>query len=134
MSNLNFLVLLALFSFCILQKLEALVIKRQDELHFSGKGSYYNVGPGTCGDFADDSPMVVAVNTVQLNNGASPYLITHCNGTVKVVGTTGKEVVARIVDSCSMCQVGSLDLSPTVFQQVCGSLGQGSCDIKWGFI
>jgi hypothetical protein len=69
MNNLNFLVLLALFSFCILQKLEALVIKRQDELHFSGKGSYYNVGPGTCGDFADDSPMVVAVNTVQLNNG-----------------------------------------------------------------
>jgi hypothetical protein len=79
--------------------------------------------------------MVVAVNVNQMNNGkkkykgkktegktmidwpswigANPNMNPHCNKMVKIVGTTGNEIIARIVDTCPTCQVDSLDLSPT---------------------
>lgn len=69
MNRLTFILLLTVFSFCIIQETEALVIKKRSKLPFSGKGTYYDVGPGSCGEADDDSEMVVAVNINQMNNG-----------------------------------------------------------------
>ncbi|KAG1007052.1 hypothetical protein G6F26_013842 [Rhizopus arrhizus] len=113
MNKLTFILLLAFFSFCIIQETEAFVIKKRSRLPFSGKGTYYDVGRGSCGESDDDSEMVVAVNVNQMNNGANPNMNPHCNKMVKIVGTTSNEIIARIVDTCPTCQVDSLDLSPT---------------------
>jgi hypothetical protein len=36
---------------------------------FSGIGTFYQVGTGSCGETATDSEMVVAMNKVQMENG-----------------------------------------------------------------
>lgn len=36
---------------------------------FTGLSTYYEVGPGSCGEYDDDSELVVALNTEQMNNG-----------------------------------------------------------------
>lgn len=36
---------------------------------FSGAGTYYELGLGSCGEFDTDSDMVVAVNEAQMHNG-----------------------------------------------------------------
>lgn len=36
---------------------------------FSGAGTFYEVGSGSCGEFDTDSDLVVAVNQAQMKNG-----------------------------------------------------------------
>ncbi|KAG1052813.1 hypothetical protein G6F46_003519 [Rhizopus delemar] len=126
---------LLVLSFCI-QPSESLAIKKlaADLLSFSGKGTYYDVGPGSCGNTDTDSEMVVAINKSQMGNGANPNSNPHCNKRVKIIGSSGKACYARVVDTCPGCDHGSIDMSPALFKKVCGSLGLGFCSIKWDFV
>ncbi|KAI8889234.1 hypothetical protein K501DRAFT_171428 [Backusella circina FSU 941] len=100
---------------------------------YSGKGTFYNVGLGSCGDLDTDDELVVAVNKAQMDNGANPNKNPKCEHMVSISGTDGS-VVARIVDACPSCAEGALDMSPTVFEKVCGELGKGTCGITWSFL
>lgn len=141
-------------TFCFIQQTEALALKKLTDklLSFSGRGTYYDVGPGSCGTTDDDSDMVVAINKEQMNNGANPNNNPNCHKKIKIVGELGKTVTARVVDTCPGCDNGSVDMSPAgkiynvplpffcfcfnnllVFEKVCGSLALGVCSIRWGF-
>lgn len=43
---------------------------------FSGLGTFYEVGSGSCGEFDTDSDLVVAVNKAQMANGTSMFIIS----------------------------------------------------------
>ncbi|KAI9277619.1 hypothetical protein BY458DRAFT_504612 [Sporodiniella umbellata] len=89
---------------------DAIALKRV--LDFKGKGTYYDVGAGSCGKTDYDSEMVVAINKEQMDNGANPNSNPKCHQKVKIVGNLKHEVVARVVDTCPGCDSGSLDMSP----------------------
>ncbi|KAI9472145.1 MAG: RlpA-like double-psi beta-barrel-protein domain-containing protein-containing protein [Benjaminiella poitrasii] len=105
-------------------------------LSMLGTGTYYDVaaGYGSCGKMNSNDDMVVAVNYLQMENGANPNKNPHCDKSVKIIGKTGKAVVARIVDTCPGCSSGSLDMSSALFEKVCGDLALGVCQIRWDFV
>ncbi|KAI8061299.1 hypothetical protein BDF21DRAFT_321932, partial [Thamnidium elegans] len=99
---------------------------------FSGSGTFYEVGSGSCGESDSDSDLVVAVNFDQMKNGANPNNNPTCQKTVFITGDMGS-TSARVVDTCPSCPKGALDMSPKVFELVCGSLAVGVCTINWNF-
>ncbi|KAI8149452.1 hypothetical protein BJV82DRAFT_505173 [Fennellomyces sp. T-0311] len=100
---------------------------------FDGIGTYYNPGPGSCGQTDTDDELVVAINRPQMHNGPNPNVNPHCNKYVYIKGSDG-ETKARIEDTCPTCPQGCLDLSPAVFKAVCGDLKKGKCSISWKFM
>ncbi|KAF1805025.1 RlpA-like double-psi beta-barrel-protein domain-containing protein-containing protein, partial [Mucor lusitanicus] len=100
---------------------------------FSGSGTYYEVGSGSCGERDTDSDLVVAVNKAQMDNGSNPNVNPKCDKMVSITGDNGS-VTARVVDTCPACANGALDMSPTTFKRVCGDLAEGVCNISWKFL
>ncbi|KAG2204143.1 uncharacterized protein EV154DRAFT_471911 [Mucor mucedo] len=99
---------------------------------FSGAGTFYEVGSGSCGEYDTDDMLVVAVNKAQMQNGPNPNNNPLCQNTVFITGNRGS-TSARVVDTCPACPQGALDMSPKVFELVCGSLSAGVCTISWSF-
>lgn len=98
---------------------------------FTGKATYYAVGLGACGNTNSDSEMVVALNSAQYQaiNGA------ECGKSLSITNpSNGKTASATVVDMCPGCAHGSLDMSPTLFQQLAsGGLDEGVFSISWSF-
>ncbi|GAN10276.1 non-catalytic module family EXPN [Mucor ambiguus] len=140
--NKSFLFICLLLSLvcCVFQPTEArplnLAKAAKKLLSILGTGTYYDVaaGVGSCGQTNSNDDMVVAVNHGQMKNGANPNNNPHCNRKVKIVGKTGKSMEARIVDTCPGCENGCLDMSSALFEEVCGSLDLGVCQISWDFV
>ncbi|CAO3618862.1 unnamed protein product [Cunninghamella echinulata] len=101
--------------------------------YFDGEGTYYEVGTGSCGKQNNDNDMIVALNNSQMKNGANPNKNPECNKSVEITGDNGKTVKAKVMDTCPTCPKGNIDMSPKVFQLVCGNLEKGRCKIKWKF-
>ncbi|KAI7879170.1 hypothetical protein K492DRAFT_131708 [Lichtheimia hyalospora FSU 10163] len=99
----------------------------------TGSATYYNPGVGSCGFTSAENEDIVAMNYIQMENGPNPNNNPLCDQYVIIKGTLG-ESKARIVDTCPKCDYGCLDLSPKVFLDVCGDLGQGRCTIRWKFM
>jgi hypothetical protein len=72
---------------------------------FSGLGTFYEVGSGSCGEYDSDSDLVVAVNKAQMQNGANPNNNPHCDNMVHIKGDHGS-TSAKIVDTCPSCANG----------------------------
>lgn len=90
---------------------------------FSGSGTYYEVGSGSCGERDTDSDLVVAVNKAQMDNGnvecvpkqlaclthanpgSNPNVNPKCDKMVSITGDNGS-VTARVVDTCPACANG----------------------------
>ncbi|TRM69154.1 RlpA-like double-psi beta-barrel-protein domain-containing protein-containing protein [Schizophyllum amplum] len=105
----------------------AAVAKRADH---SGQATYFYVGLGACGWNSVDSDWVVALDTNSYNGGE------HCGKTITMTATgddgsttTGS---ATVVDECPTCGDGSVDLSPSFFQNF-KSLDVGTFDMSWSF-
>lgn len=62
-----FLLVLSSSSSSALPGLEKRSTSKQDMYH--GIGTYYDAGPGSCGQLDTDDEMVVAVNKPQMHNG-----------------------------------------------------------------
>lgn len=91
-----------------------------------GDVTYYNVGLGACGHTNHDSEMVAAV-------GHHLYDSKHPCGKHINVHYKGKTVNVKVVDRCGGCNDQSLDLSPTAFKKLVGSLGPGRVKADWEF-
>lgn len=72
---------------------------------YSGLGTFYEPGSGSCGEYNVDKDLVVAVNKAQMQNGANPNNNPHCGNMVSIEGTVGK-TLARIEDTCPSCSEG----------------------------
>ncbi|KAI7880269.1 RlpA-like double-psi beta-barrel-protein domain-containing protein-containing protein [Mucor mucedo] len=101
-----------------------------------GIATFYDVeaGLGSCGIQSSASEFVVAVNHEQMGNEVNPNNNPRCKQQVKIDGPKGKSIMADIVDTCPGCNYGCLDMSTSLFQEVCGGLELGICKIKWTFV
>lgn len=119
---------------------------------FSGSGTYYEVGSGSCGEHDTDSELVVAMNKAQMDNGkrlrvhasvlleyltpahlgSNPNNNPKCDKMVSITGDSGT-VTAKVVDTCPACANGKTcllncpsynnDESNTLCSSACRSLG-----------
>ncbi|KXN90760.1 Papain inhibitor, partial [Leucoagaricus sp. SymC.cos] len=80
---------------------------------------------GNCGAPSQRSDFIVALSTVQYNNGA------HCWQHVKV-RYNGNTIDVTVVDSCPRCAQYGIDLSPGAFQAL-APLGTGSIPVSWWY-
>ncbi|SAL99989.1 hypothetical protein [Absidia glauca] len=99
---------------------------------FSGDGTYYNAGLGSCGVVSHDNQLIVALNAPQMMNGANPNVNKRCGTSIRVNGPKGS-VTVKIVDTCPACRYGSLDLSPSAFEHI-ADLAKGRVPITWNFM
>ncbi|ORX57303.1 hypothetical protein BCR36DRAFT_580713 [Piromyces finnis] len=119
--------------------------KRIDE-SLSGQGdvTYYGEGgsdpaptgpeggsPGACGVAPRNNKYFAALNYIQYGEYSNPNNSVVCRRCVKVKYGSN-EVVVEIVDKCPVCQSGDIDLSPTAFTELFGSLDVGRVhNVNW---
>ncbi|KAI8990878.1 RlpA-like double-psi beta-barrel-protein domain-containing protein-containing protein, partial [Mycotypha africana] len=100
---------------------------------YSGDGTYYDVGLGSCGSTDSNSDYVAALNAPQMANGANPNKNPQCGKRIKVVNPANqKSVTVTIVDTCPPCAFGSVDLSPSAFDEI-ADLSLGRIPIEWSY-
>ncbi|CEP07985.1 hypothetical protein [Parasitella parasitica] len=98
---------------------------------YSGEGTYYDVGLGSCGQTNSNSELVAALNAPQMQNGANPNKNPQCGKKIKVTNpANGKSVTVKIVDTCPPCSSGDVDLSPSAFSAI-ADMSLGRIPIKW---
>ncbi|KAI7868474.1 RlpA-like double-psi beta-barrel-protein domain-containing protein-containing protein [Spinellus fusiger] len=98
---------------------------------FSGDGTYYDVGPGSCGSFNGNDELVAALNHIQMGYSANPNNNPNCGRTALVTGPNGEKARITIVDTCPGCGYGSLDLSPVAYRALGGTIEAGRVHITW---
>ncbi|KAI9504903.1 RlpA-like double-psi beta-barrel-protein domain-containing protein-containing protein [Coemansia spiralis] len=99
---------------------------------FSGDGTYYTPGLGSCGKTNTESDLIAAINAPQYGTNANPNSAPVCGKCALVKGPNG-QVKVTITDRCPVCKSGDLDLSPAAFTQI-GDLNAGRISITWSFV
>jgi expansin (peptidoglycan-binding protein) len=98
---------------------------------YSGDGTFYAPGLGSCGWDNSASEMIVALNHGQMANGANPNKNPMCGKSISVTGPKGS-VTVKVVDTCPGCSTGDLDLSPAAFNKIADP-AKGRVKINWSF-
>lgn len=97
------------------------------ETRASGDITYFHPGLGACGNWNGDNDMIVAVSA-SLFDSERP-----CGRRMRVTGERGS-VDVTVVDRCTGCAYGDVDLSPAAFKQAVGDLGLGRRKGSWVWI
>jgi hypothetical protein len=98
----------------------------------TGHATYYNTMYPTfssCGEQPQDTDFIAAV--------AASFMPTSCGKSAVVTNDiTGAQITVRIVDTCGACSSGSvaIDLTPTAFEALGASLGDGTVAAHWAFV
>ncbi|EPQ50991.1 hypothetical protein GLOTRDRAFT_133317 [Gloeophyllum trabeum ATCC 11539] len=93
----------------------------------SGRGTWFDVGLGACGEYNVNSDHIVAISAARWGTGA------NCGQWIHITNTAnGKSAYGLTRDQCPGCGVDDLDLSPSLFQEL-GTLDQGVLSISWHF-
>ncbi|PIA14633.1 Non-catalytic module family EXPN protein, partial [Coemansia reversa NRRL 1564] len=98
---------------------------------YSGEGTYYTPGLGSCGKTNSATDLIAAINAPQYDATGSSNSASICGKCVQVKGPKG-EVKVTIADRCPACKSGDLDLSPAAFDQI-GDESEGRISISWSF-
>ncbi|KAI8988506.1 RlpA-like double-psi beta-barrel-protein domain-containing protein-containing protein [Mycotypha africana] len=98
---------------------------------YTGDGTYYNLGLGSCGWENDDDDMAAAINHEQMRNGGNPNRNPNCGRSITVHGPNGS-VKVKVVDTCPACGHGDVDLSPAAFEKI-ADLENGRVPISWSW-
>jgi len=94
---------------------------------YSGRGTWFDVGMGNCGQESKPSDHIVALATGTYDHGA------HCGKSVVITDTKSKKTAtATVMDSCPSCAEGDLDMSTSLFEEF-ADLGVGVLQIGWNF-
>ncbi|KAF8650013.1 hypothetical protein AX16_005465 [Volvariella volvacea WC 439] len=97
----------------------------------SGQATWFYPGLGNCGqtDTADRPIVAIAKSRYDRNGGG------NCDQWIEITNArTGKKVYGLTRDSCPSCADGDLDLSPSLFTELDGSLDRGRIGITWHFM
>ena len=98
----------------------------------SGHATYYNTYYPTfssCGMQPQDTDFIAAV--------APSFMPSSCGKMIAVTNEkTGATIEVEIVDTCMACAAGSVavDLTPTAFEALGATLGDGTVAAHWKFI
>ncbi|XXH02813.1 hypothetical protein Hte_009200 [Hypoxylon texense] len=93
-------------------------------LGFDGDITYYTPGLGSCGQTDTEADKVVALSPSQFST-----LPDLCGKDI-VITLNGKNTTAKVVDKCPACSPNSIDVSPSVFQDL-ASLDAGRLQVSW---
>ncbi|KAJ2837169.1 hypothetical protein FBU31_001202 [Coemansia sp. 'formosensis'] len=99
---------------------------------FTGDGTFFSPGLGSCGITNTDSDLIAAIPAPQYGTNANPNNAEVCGKCALVTGPKG-QVKVKITDRCPVCKTGDLDLSPSAFQQI-GDFDAGRIPISWSFV
>ncbi|KAJ1862091.1 hypothetical protein LPJ78_004933 [Coemansia sp. RSA 989] len=99
---------------------------------YTGDGTYYTPGLGSCGKTNTESDLIAAINAPQYGANANPNQAGVCGKCAQVKGPKG-EVKVTITDRCPVCKSGDLDLSPAAFNKI-GNPSDGRISISWSFV
>ncbi|EJF58907.1 barwin-like endoglucanase [Dichomitus squalens] len=127
------------FTAVVLAALSAATAGFAQSLSMSGgDATFYTPGLGSCGFFNTEADFIVAVDiaTIQSFPGATanPNANPMCGRQMVVTGPDGKTVTVTVADTCPGCAPGSVDLTPTAFQQL-ASLDVGRLHgISWTLV
>ncbi|KAK9720778.1 hypothetical protein K7432_003934 [Basidiobolus ranarum] len=99
---------------------------------FSGDGTYYNPGLGSCEVVSGPTQLIAALNAPQFGSYPRPRNSPACFSCAMVHGPKGS-VKVQIVDTCPSCKEGDLDLSPSAFEHI-ADLAQGRVHITWNYV
>ena len=124
-SKLVFLITLFAMLALTCSNVNALPLHRRGGGSYSGDGTFYTVGLGSCGETNSDSELVAALSSSIMSSGKS------CGKKLKVK-SGGKSVTVKAVDTCPSCAEGDVDLSPAAFKKL-ASFDKGRISIKWSF-
>lgn len=104
---------------------------------FSGDGTFYTTGLGSCGITSQDTDMIAALSfkTMDLTNPGNPNHNPMCGRKVRAFSATNTEgIIVSIVDTCAGCAgAHDLDFSPTAFDLL-GLETVGRIPITWEYI
>ncbi|ORY96857.1 RlpA-like double-psi beta-barrel-protein domain-containing protein-containing protein [Syncephalastrum racemosum] len=92
---------------------------------YSGDGTFYEVGLGSCGSTNKDTQMVAALSSSLMGSGK------YCGKSLTAKSDSGS-VTVKVVDTCPSCSEGDIDFSPAAFKKL-GSLDEGRISITWSF-
>lgn len=98
---------------------------------YSGDGTFYAPGLGSCGWDNSASDLIVALNHGQMANGANSNKNPNCGKSITVHGPKGS-VTVKIVDTCPGCANGDVDLSPAAFNKIANA-AQGRVPVTWSW-
>lgn len=99
---------------------------------FSGEGTYYDTGLGSCGITSTDNDYIVAISHELYDKytpNGNPNHNTLCGKKIKA-SYEGNTVEVTVVDRCEGCSYYDLDFSPSAFSDL-ASKGLGRIDINW---
>jgi len=101
-------------------------ITRTHEKRYTGRGTWFNAGLGSCGKHNSNSQPIIAVNHGQ-------YKRAMCGKWVTITNTKNKRIARGYVeDMCPGCPWGALDMSKGLFKLLEPNLGVGVLAISWG--
>ncbi|KAF2086073.1 hypothetical protein K490DRAFT_44944 [Saccharata proteae CBS 121410] len=111
---------------------------------FTGDLTWYETGLGSCGISSGSSDAIVAISHsvfddpalagfTDLVATADPNSNPMCGKKVRIYGSTGT-YEATVVDRCTGCVAGDLDLSHGFFQTVTGESDGRIGGTKWEYI
>ncbi|KAK6538975.1 hypothetical protein TWF694_010524 [Orbilia ellipsospora] len=105
---------------------------------YSGQGTYYDCGLGSCGNTNTNADYVVALSHLLMTpmDGGNPNTNPYCGKQVRVFSAMAPEgVVFTVQDKCPGCAgMYDLDICQTPFLAHLGTEAEGRIDITWQWI
>jgi len=101
---------------------------------FSGQGTYYDTGLGSCGITSASTDYIVAISHLLYDSSATanPNENPYCGKKIRAF-RNGASVDVTVVDRCTGCALDDLDFSESAFLQL-ASIGEGRVDITWEWL
>ena len=105
---------------------------------YTGDLTWYATGLGSCGITSGPSDHIVAVSHILYDSysaeaAGNPNNNPVCGKTVSIVGKDGSTYTATVVDRCTGCAEGDLDLSENYFNTVTENGNGRVSGMSWKF-
>ncbi|ORY91229.1 RlpA-like double-psi beta-barrel-protein domain-containing protein-containing protein [Syncephalastrum racemosum] len=121
--NKSIFALVCAFLLAAISQVNAAPLLQRRSKSYSGDGTFYTVGLGSCGKTNKDSDKVVALSSSLMSSG------DLCGKKIKAKGPEGT-VTATVVDTCPSCAEGDVDFSQGAFTEI-GTVDAGRVSITW---
>lgn len=105
---------------------------------YTGDFTWYADGLGACGITSGPSDHIVAISEIiydayAAEAGSNPNNNPMCGKTVTMTGVDGESYTATVVDRCTGCAEGDLDLSEDYFNTVTSNGNGRVSNMSWKF-
>ncbi|KAJ4385814.1 hypothetical protein N0V93_010245 [Gnomoniopsis smithogilvyi] len=104
----------------------------------SGQLTWYTEGMGVsataCGTVHQVTEHIAALSPADYGTYANPNDSPVCGKHIRIHGSNGNSVVAKVVDRCAGCTGHNVDVTPVVFTTLGFTEAVGRVEMSWQFI